>query len=140
MFNALIFLVFLCREQPPSGGCVLKLVIIQSLNKPQYAAAFGRLCVETDKLSFYKKQPIQQPPSGGCVLKHCPATNSEVEYEQPPSGGCVLKQHNDEHLMHYKNAAAFGRLCVETNSNNLDFSGAPAAAFGRLCVETPQFS
>ena len=47
MFNALIFLVFLCREQPPSGGCVLK--HLTKLNPPpmQSAAAFGRLCVET---------------------------------------------------------------------------------------------
>ena len=34
------------------------------------------------------------------------------------------------------NAAAFGRLCVETKvEDNGDIKGA-AAAFGRLCVET----
>ena len=35
-------------------------------------------------------------------------------------------------------AAAFGRLCVETfgDGNEVDLN--PAAAFGRLCVETSQ--
>ena len=47
MFNALIFLVFLCREQPPSGGCVLKRTLLDELPSLNNAAAFGRLCVET---------------------------------------------------------------------------------------------
>ena len=33
-------------------------------------------------------------------------------------------------------AAAFGRLCVETNINQLVDKLSVAAAFGRLCVET----
>ena len=34
-------------------------------------------------------------------------------------------------------AAAFGRLCVETQPVELNMiKGSPAAAFGRLCVET----
>ena len=33
-------------DQPPSGGCVLKLPR-QRTGKPAYAAAFRRLCVET---------------------------------------------------------------------------------------------
>ena len=33
-------------------------------------------------------------------------------------------------------AAAFGRLCVETDGANLDVENVDAAAFGRLCVET----
>ena len=32
--------------QPPSGGCVLKHDIYEQLD-PIFAAAFGRLCVET---------------------------------------------------------------------------------------------
>ena len=32
--------------------------------------------------------------------------------------------------------AAFGRLCVETNSHFIDFESIAPAAFGRLCVET----
>ena len=98
-------------EQPPSGGCVLKL-------SPKHRtaicapAAFGRLCVETTNLLrpfFY----LEQPPSGGCVLKHldniaewlkdaaaafgrlCVETAGTASVDgkngQPPSGGCVLK-------------------------------------------------
>ena len=37
-------------------------------------------------------------------------------------------------------AAAFGRLCVETNSRFARISWALAAAFGRLCVETSNIS
>ena len=33
-------------------------------------------------------------------------------------------------------AAAFGRLCVETEKHQLMGGGRRAAAFGRLCVET----
>ena len=46
MFNPLIFLAFLCREQPPSRGCVLKLGNV-------FGADAG----------------VEQPPSRGCVLK-----------------------------------------------------------------------
>ena len=54
--------------QPPSGGCVLKLL-----------------------KSLAGRREASQPPSGGCVLK------PEIGYtpanlNQPPSGGCVLKQ------------------------------------------------
>ena len=34
-------------KQPPSGGCVLKLGRIGLRIKRRFAAAFGRLCVET---------------------------------------------------------------------------------------------
>ena len=47
MFNTLIFLAFLCREQPPSGGCVLKHAESATPMIAILAAAFGRLCVET---------------------------------------------------------------------------------------------
>ena len=33
-------------------------------------------------------------------------------------------------------AAAFGRLCVETDTQNKEHRVGDAAAFGRLCVET----
>ena len=49
MFNLLIFLAFLGREQPPSGGCVLKHGTTNEEMIEQQAAAFGRLCVETGK-------------------------------------------------------------------------------------------
>ncbi|SNU78712.1 Uncharacterised protein [Neisseria zoodegmatis] len=37
-------------------------------------------------------------------------------------------------------AAAFGRLCVETSAFGRIFFGLIAAAFGRLCVETQHTS
>ena len=39
--------VYLPILQPPSGGCVLKQVSARLLEQNAYAAAFGRLCVET---------------------------------------------------------------------------------------------
>ena len=47
MFNSLIFIAFLCREQPPSGGCVLKLLLVLLIVLKLIAATFGWLCVET---------------------------------------------------------------------------------------------
>ena len=35
------------HQQPPSGGCVLKLFRGYALVEEMRAAAFGRLCVET---------------------------------------------------------------------------------------------
>ena len=35
------------RKQPPSGGCVLKQLSLQYKPYKTLAAAFGRLCVET---------------------------------------------------------------------------------------------
>ena len=55
---------------------------------------------------------------------------------QPPSGGCVLKRSMDEKFVKEQEAAAFGRLCVETNYCRRCFGSSWAAAFGRLCVET----
>ena len=52
MFNLLIFLAFLCGEQPPSGGCVLKHVF-----------------------EGFEKCEDWQPPSGGCVLKQQQLSN-----------------------------------------------------------------
>ena len=81
----------LCK-QPPSGGCVLKPELEVSQKRTALAAAFGRLCVETDKTAFAGDTYGEQPPSGGCVLK--------------PRPGVVA--------IPVIWAAAFGRLCVET--------------------------
>ena len=63
----------MCDEtvhQPPSGGCVLKHVLLVAQLNRATPAAFGRLCVETyqpaDEIVIQKRP---QPPSGGCVLK-----------------------------------------------------------------------
>ena len=55
------------------------------------AAAFGRLCVETDFSQISHLIDLQQPPSGGCVLKHLEGLIEDEAGRQPPSGGCVLK-------------------------------------------------
>ena len=48
MFNLLIFLAFLGREQPPPRGCVLKPLVRLLLRMRRIkAAASARLCVET---------------------------------------------------------------------------------------------
>ena len=56
------------RDQPPSGGCVLKLH-------------------ESSAVVLI----TNQPPSGGCVLKQQQLTTTDFRRDQPPSGGCVLK-------------------------------------------------
>ena len=60
----------LLREtQPPSGGCVLKQNQHRGkLRERGRAAAFGRLCVETQAASL-SGAAVAQPPSGGCVLE-----------------------------------------------------------------------
>ena len=57
-------------------------------------------------------------------------------FAQPPSGGCVLKQPKRFRTPQGMQAAAFGRLCVETNPRKRWVIIHKAAAFGRLCVET----
>ena len=83
---------------------------------------------------------LMQPPSGGCVLKLNSFIHYKIPFWQPPSGGCVL-----QHQMVLKNkarkqAAAFGRLCVETANRPSIVRSLIAAAFGRLCVETFDFN
>ena len=55
-----------------------------------------------------------QPPSGGCVLKPLVGLGGGTLNVQPPSGGCVLKLLTDNGSELTWEAAAFGRLCVET--------------------------
>ena len=78
--------------QPPSGGCVLKHIIVL----------------------FSIQVSITQPPSGGCVLKHCLERHNHRSVRQPPSGGCVLKQIRKYERECPTVPAAFRRLCVET--------------------------
>ena len=69
-----------------------------------------------------KNYPIlEQPPSGGCVLKLSENDVAHEIYVQPPSGGCVLKLSHYVWLNKLNNAAAFGRLCVETTTIMLGY-------------------
>ena len=100
--------------QPPSGGCVLKHTYITQGIIKALAAAFGRLCVETESELVTSSESEQQPPSGGCVLKQSDKVFAANHTEQPPSGGCVLKPATNSKKLDAAHAAAFGRLCVET--------------------------
>ena len=99
--------------QPPSGGCVLKPIVVEIVGKKS-----------------------SQPPSGGCVLKHKFMIFIRIKLSQPPSGGCVLKPSDILDKKHHPCPAAFGRLCVETDVPRGCVCVAVPAAFGRLCVET----
>ena len=79
-----------------------------------------------------------QPPSRGCVLKPGWCKSPSPITPQPPSRGCVLKHAELSSQMYYLDAAAFGRLCVETNAEDLAATPKAAAAFARLCVETTE--
>ena len=48
----------------------------------------------------------------------------------------MLKQLDQSKSLLHTQAAAFGRLCVETNKALSILAVCSAAAFGRLCVET----
>ena len=91
MFNTLIFLAFLGREQPPSGGCVLKPIVSCMCCNETMAAAFGRLCVETSLIKWAIYSGAAAAFGRLCV---------ETSYQSK-------QQIIDP-------AAAFGRLCVET--------------------------
>ena len=68
--NTLIFLDFLCREQPPPRGCVLKLT-----------------------LPIFLSSRPRQPPPRGCVLKRksC-GRNSKFIYAAASARLCVETQ------------------------------------------------
>ena len=84
--------------QPPSGGCVLKLVSSPLLDDLYYAAAFARLCVET-KSSVSASKPRLAAAFG----RLCVETEKAIVTKALP-----------------KPAAAFGWLCVETIKLNKD--------------------
>ena len=77
--------------QPPSGGCVLKLItqhprLIDVHQPPSGGCVLKRLWRIGGAMNWGS-----QPPSGGCVLKpvrYYPYFHTKC---QPPSGGCVLK-------------------------------------------------
>ena len=77
-----------------------------------------------------------QPPLGGCVLKQSNRRQRGQHHNQPPLGGCVLKQFALGAKVKALQAAAFRRLCVETDETPLLSAQIEPAAFRRLCVET----
>ena len=83
------------KNQPPSGGCVLKLGLFSTFGHLALPAAFGRLCVET-LLKLYGRN-CQKPAAFGRL---CVETTA-----------CL-------YLPLDWVPAAFGRLCVETELLN----------------------
>ncbi len=122
-------------SQPPSGGCVLKLLDGFALKGFFHPAAFGRLCVETLRTSLHFLF-ADQPPSGGCVLK--PSLNlKQYHYDhQPPSGGCVLKLCCPVHQPSCCGQPPSGGCVLKPIWLPVCHRGRHPAAFGRLCVET----
>ena len=82
--------------QPPSGGCVLKLKTSKRGLGVTYAAAFGRLCVETALIWLLRWYFLAAAFGRLCVE----TIRSFINRGMP-------------------DAAAFGRLCVETADLNL---------------------
>ena len=70
------------------------------------------------------------------MLKPIAEVAAKDEFFQPPSGGCVLKPRARGEYNRGTPPAAFGRLCVETESVGCKPGREAPAAFGRLCVET----
>ena len=76
--------------QPPSGGCVLKLCVLNCAKIERGQPPSGG-CVLKQSLNLGFGGFVKQPPSGGCVLKQHMAIMPKRGKPQPPSGGCVLK-------------------------------------------------
>ena len=91
MFNTLIFLAFLDREQPPSRGCVLKQKVQRLTILSMLAAAFARLCVETLCKQFKINSTEAAAFARLCVETPISCSRVEPVRRQPPSRGCVLK-------------------------------------------------
>ena len=125
--------------QPPSGGCVLKLLVHIHYCYQIYPAAFRRLCVETHQCQHATRRPspaafrrlcvetpiLSQAKMSGkpaafrrlCVETAAPTLPNSSSANQPPSGGCVLKRTGRGHNRLPGRPAAFRRLCVETPSS-----------------------
>ena len=108
MFNLLIFLAFLGREQPPPRGCVLKQRHYLQMRLTQESAASARLCVETVACDN-----ILENADAAASARLCVET-------------CDLP-----HTTQTLKAATFGWLCVET-AHTFAYVGwqARAATFG----------
>ena len=143
--------------QPPSGGCVLKLLLLKlcpmtkkpaafgrlcvetragcSENVAVIPAAFGRLCVETTSVSLV---PSSDTPAafGRLCVETEQVLSTHNLFSQPPSGGCVLKQQSQTSFSSCQNQPPSGGCVLKPDiGGSVEVTKNPAA-FGRLCVET----
>ncbi|MGN6955965.1 hypothetical protein ACTHT3_19355, partial [Neisseria sp. P0015.S004] len=58
------------QDQPPSGGCVLKLLLVLLVQNHQFPAAFGRLCVETNSPIRSLKGQLSTPLRAAVCLNY----------------------------------------------------------------------
>ena len=122
--------------QPPSGGCVLKLITASCLAGFAGPAAFGRLCVETTKQLMLWLDRV--PAAFGRLCVETTIQPLARRLKRPAAFGRLCVE-TDSTLMRSATVgwpAAFGRLCVETNGWKYERRVKYPAAFGRLCVET----
>ena len=84
---------------------------------PVYAAAFGRLCVETCAVGVAIPGNFDAAAFGRLCVETTIRHGTCFGFMQPPSGGCVLKPWVSHLNILGMAAAAFGRLCVETVLN-----------------------
>ena len=75
------------------------------------------------------------------MLKHSSRFPQSCGSDAAAFGRLCVETLITHHLINVEVAAAFGRLCVETNFTDVYSElGDDAAAFGRLCVETGAIS
>ena len=77
-----------------------------------------------------------QPPLGGCVLKHDLRHEAATRLAAAAFRRLCVETQESPKPHHLENAAAFRRLCVETVFVQHGNDPVLAAAFRRLCVET----
>ena len=99
--------------QPPSGGCVLKLLNAGTTINWE-----------------------SQPPSGGCVLKRLSQVKTWCNGVPAAFRRLCVETGRNKDQCEYGAPAAFRRLCVETLEYACNVAKADPAAFRRLCVET----
>ena len=100
------------------------------------AAAFGRLCVETLGRSLRWHSYDWQPPSGGCVLKRCTVINAccVTRCSRLRAAVCWNNRLFIDQIPFFRSRL---RAAVCWNCHWRIYQRTiRAAAFGRLCVET----
>ena len=101
-------------EAAAFGRLCVETEILDVMFKLEEAAAFGRLCVETFIESQIDAGEYAAAFGRLCVETIMRCKCRHLRWGQSPSGGCVLKQKSSCFCSAARIAAAFGRLCVET--------------------------
>ena len=100
------------------------------------AAAFGRLCVETAPFGNLMVSPFAAAFGRLCVETRISSPLNAFLKVQPPSGGCVLKLFLSFGSVMLALQPPSGGCVLKHQQRNRRGNRPKAAAFGRLCVET----